>query len=160
MSAQISGITDDVVQVQNVTIYDGSQISFQMRWSYSNLAWFFDYFTWNSFTLNSFQITNQPNMLRQWKNILTFGLACISTKSREPQLQSDFIVGNSNLYVLTATEVQVYEAILSGIPLYSATENYFQGNEVYNASGVFISLLSNNIGHDVTNSLYWEPIDG
>lgn len=156
----IPNITSDVVQIQNVTIYDGSVINFQLRWSYSNLSWFFDYFIWNSFTLQGFQITNQPNMFRPWKNILTFGIACVSTNSREPQLQSDFAQGNSNLYVLTASEVEVYEAILSGIPAYSSNVNYSEGNTVYTDNGIFVSLVDNNLGHPVTNPVYWESVNG
>ena len=66
-----------------------------------------------TFTLNGLRITNSPNMLNQWKNILPFGLACFSTANREPSLQQDFASGNSVLYVLTQAEVTQYSEFLA-----------------------------------------------
>lgn len=124
------------------------------------LGWFFDFMTWNNFTNQGMRVCNSPNILRQWKNLLTFGMACVSTGDREPSLQQDFFSGNSTLYILNAGEVQVYEAILSGIPQYSSTVSYYLNNQVYTDTGVFASLTNGNLNNPVTNTSFWTPING
>jgi len=160
---QITTITSDPIQIQNLTLYDGSNLVFQMRYSTMQLGWFLDYIVWNNtqFFTQSLRICNSPNMLRQWKNLLTFGLACDSPPAqREPNIQTDFVEENSNLYILTAGEVQVYEAILSQVPAYSSTTSYYIGNQVYDATNWYVSLQNNNLNNATSNTFYWAPING
>jgi len=162
---QIPQITSDPVQIQNVTLYDGSILNFQIRWSPNQLGWFFDTMTWTGptgqfFSNSGMRVYNSPNMLRQWKNLLTFGLACQSVNAREPSLQQDFSSQTSNLFVLTAAEVQVYEAFLSGTPQWSATTSYYKGNVVYDDTGVFESLTNSNIGNATSDTTYWTTTNG
>lgn len=111
---QVSQITTNARQQQTLILYDGSQLNIEMYFSLLQQGWFFTSLTWNTFTLEGLRITNSPNMLYQWKNILTFGLACFSTDDREPSLIQDFSSGNSILYILNATEVLYYSELLSG----------------------------------------------
>ena len=112
---QITNITSQPIQNLGLTLPDGSNAVLQIYFRPMQYGWFINSLTWNSFTLQGFRISNSPNMLRQWKNKLTFGMACFSTGNREPSLILDFSSGNSNLYILTAAEVQEYEEYLSGL---------------------------------------------
>ena len=110
----IQPITSDALQIQNLNLYDGSQLTFTMYYVPLQYGWFITSFTWNNFQLSGIRICNSPNMLRQWKNQLTFGIACVTTGNREPTQIADFSSGASNLYILNSNEVQLYEEYLSG----------------------------------------------
>lgn len=109
----IPQITNAPNQQLTVSLPDGSSFVMNLYYMPQQYGWFITNFVYGDFTLNSLRITNNPNMLRQWKNSLAFGLACFSTSLREPTQQNDFASGASNLYVLTAAEVQAYEEFLA-----------------------------------------------
>lgn len=78
-------------------------------------GWFITNLTYGSFIINGLRITVSPNMLRQFKNQIPFGLACVANKvTREPTQQQDFSSQSFNLYILSAAEVIRYEDLLSG----------------------------------------------
>ncbi len=108
-------ITDDPVQSQTIILDDGTAIVLEYKFVPMQFGWFITSLTYspNGFVLNGLRITNNPNMLRQFKNNLPFGLACFSSSDREPSQQQDFSSKASNLYILTAEEVQQYEEFLT-----------------------------------------------
>jgi hypothetical protein len=110
----IQNITSQPLQEQTLILTTGSPLLLQLYYRPVQQGWFINTLTYLTFTLNGMRVTNQLNMLRQWKNILPFGLACISASNREPSLIADFSSGASNLYILSAAEVQEYEALLNG----------------------------------------------
>jgi len=112
---EILGITNYPKQKRAVVLEDGTQFEFEMDFSSLQFGWFIRNFTYGDFELNGLRITNQPNMLFQFKNQLPFGLACSSKEDREPSLIDDFSSGNSRLYVLSESEVQDYEDFLNGL---------------------------------------------
>lgn len=112
----IQQITIDALQQQNLVLPDGSLLSLTLYFRPMQQGWFINQLRWSTFTLNGLRITNSPNMLNQWKNLLPFGLACFSKTSREPSLQDDFAAGNATLYILTQAEVLGWNQFLaSGI---------------------------------------------
>ena len=110
---QITQLTNDTFQEQTLILSDGTTLFLQLYFVPMQQGWFMPTLTYQNFTLDGLRITNNPNMLRQWQNILPFGLACFSQGSREPSLQDDFQSGYSSLFILTAAEVAEYEDILS-----------------------------------------------
>ena len=77
-------------------------------------AWFIEELSYGDFIVQGMRISNNLNILRQFKNQIPFGLACVSVNEREPMLQEDFNSGNSKLYILTSEEVEAYEDYLRG----------------------------------------------
>lgn len=78
-------------------------------------GWFITQLTYGNFTINELRITNNANMLYQFKNQIPFGLACVSpVTKREPSLQDDFATNSATLYILTAAEVEQFSEYLSG----------------------------------------------
>jgi hypothetical protein len=112
---QIAQITSDSLQTQNLLLEDGSSISLTLYFVPMQYLWLIQSLVYapKNFTIQNMRICNSPNMLRQYKNQIPFGMACFSTANREPSLQQDFVSGASNLYLLSAAEVQEYEAYLS-----------------------------------------------
>lgn len=109
----IQNVTSVPYQKQTLVLPDGSFLNFTLRFVPLQQCWFFDEISWQSFLVNGLRCSNQPNLLRQWKNLLPFGLGCFSKANREPSLQEDFSSGASKLYVLTEAEVLQYEAFLN-----------------------------------------------
>lgn len=111
---QIQNTTGDALQQQTLILPDGSNAVLTMYYSSQQQAWFIQNLTYGTFILQGVQITNEPNILYQWKNQLPFGLACFSTENREPTQQQDFFSGEATLYILSQAEVLEYETYLTG----------------------------------------------
>jgi hypothetical protein len=110
----ISGITDEPRQEHRLLLADGTFIDLSVGYSSQQYGWFIENLIYGSFTLNGVRIVNSPNFLRQFKNQIPFGMACYVEQDQEPMLQQDFLSGRAKLYILPASEVAVYEDILSG----------------------------------------------
>lgn len=114
---QIQNITNNALQTQTFVLPNGNSFTFTLYYIDLQYGWFINNLTYGTFVLNSLRITNNPNLLYQWQNLIPFGIACFSTSSREPTQQEDFASGASNLYVLTQQECQEYAAYLNGGPI-------------------------------------------
>lgn len=116
---QVQQLTGDSTQDMNLLLPDGTAIQMEINFKPMMFGWFINSINYNNgstpaFNLTGIRISNSPNMLRQWKNIIPFGLACASTNQREPSLQQDFSSGASILYILTPEEVEQFEEIING----------------------------------------------
>jgi hypothetical protein len=109
---QITGITSDAYQQQTITLPSGLQMVMRMRFIPQQYGWFFEQITAGSVTINGIRICTVPNILRQWKNILDFGIACKTDGNREPTQLEDFSNGYSILYLLDSDDVEEYESYL------------------------------------------------
>lgn len=110
---EVTQVTSDPLQKQTLVLPDGSVIVMQLYYVQQQYGWFVPSLTYGSFTLKGLRITNNPNMLRQWKNLIPFGMACFSVGQREPSQIQDFSSKNSILYILSEAEVVEYERYLS-----------------------------------------------
>jgi len=113
----VQHLTSDPLQQVSLVLPDGSTLFLELYYRQSQLGWFFTKIQWirrggAPFTINGLRVVNNPNILRQWKNIFSFGLACFTIGNREPTQQQDFASGQSKLYVLTTAEAQEYENYL------------------------------------------------
>lgn len=106
--------TNDTAQRQTIILDDGTSFVFAMYFIPMQYGWFIREITYGAFTVQGIRISNNPNMLYQFKNTLPFGLACLSTTSREPSQQNDFSSGASALYLLSAAEVVTLTEIYNG----------------------------------------------
>jgi hypothetical protein len=111
----IKQITVQPRQKQRLIIYDGSFFDITLYFMAMQKGWFIEELVYKDFILNGLRIVNSPNMLRQFKNKLPFGLACFSGQNREPMCIEDFDSENSKLYVMDDTEVLYYENYLAGL---------------------------------------------
>jgi hypothetical protein len=111
----IQQVTSDPVQKQTLILPNGNTLTMQMYFVPMQYGWFISQMVYGTFTLNSLRITVSPNMLRQFKNQIPFGLACYANGVvREPSQQQDFSSNAFSLYILSAAEVIEYEELLAG----------------------------------------------
>lgn len=110
----IQQITSAPCQQQKITLLDGTTFQMTMRFVEMQYGWFFTSIIYGDFTLNNLRISNQPNMMHQFKNQIPFGIGCFSLSDREPSQLEDFSSGSSKLYLLSAAEVSAYSEYLSG----------------------------------------------
>lgn len=106
---QLTGFTDQPRQASIVTIDDGSRATLLLEYKPNQNGWFFS-ITREDFVLNGVRLVPSPNILRQWKELLPFGLLVATTNNAEPFNQSDFADGFCELYLLDADEVEEVEA--------------------------------------------------
>lgn len=111
---QIQQITSDPFQYQKIILPDGSAIDLTLYFMPMQQTWLIYNMVYAIFEVDNFRISNSPNLFRQFKNNLPFGLTCITKVSREPSQLQDFSSGAFGLYILTPAEVQAYESYLSG----------------------------------------------
>ena len=110
---QIDNLSDDANQITRVPLPDGSLLVLNFiyrpaiqRWSVS--------ITRNAFVLNNVELCAHPNLLREFRNTLPFGLAVTSTDGGDPVLISDFVSGRISIFVLDAADVQTVETSIFG----------------------------------------------
>lgn len=106
----IDRLTDDAIQQYNLLGDAGQQISFTLRFMPSQDRWLFD-ISYLDFVLNGVALTVALNALREFKNIINFGLAVSSTDGYEPQFLEDFLNGRIKIYLLNQIEVNSIEAL-------------------------------------------------
>lgn len=117
---QINGLTQDPCQLMTMILQDpgyswnGTSFTLEIQFVPMQYGWFITNLTYGSFVLNGVRICNLPNILHQWKNLIPFGLACFSMNDREPSQQQDFQSAASQLFVLSASEVEQYAEIIGG----------------------------------------------
>jgi len=110
---QINQVTVNALQQQTFVLEDGTSFSFTLYYSPIQQGWFFTDITYQTFTLNGMRVTNNINMLNQWRNLIPFGIGCISKANREPSLQPDFASRASTLYVLDKAECREYARLIA-----------------------------------------------
>ena len=76
-------------------------------------GWFisFDYL---DFSLSNFRVVTSGNFLHQFRNLLPFGLSCVTEQDHEPMLQQDFLSKRCQLYILTSAEVIAFSEVVNG----------------------------------------------
>lgn len=112
----VQQVTSDPLQRRTLILLDGTSLQMTMYFVPLQLGWFITSLVYGTFTLTGLRITVNPNMLRQFKNQIPFGLACYGNKvTREPTQQQDFSSKAFSLYILSAAEVLAYEEFLAGV---------------------------------------------
>ena len=111
---QINNISSEPNQSIDLVLPDGSSVATLTLNYSSNLKSWYMSLLYNDFSLNGRKVYSNPNILRQWKNTLPFGLACITTDNSDPFYVDDFSKGRCSLVLLNQAEVQNFETALSG----------------------------------------------
>lgn len=103
----ISQLTDAAFQQNTIQLPDGSTGTLNLYYASSAPRWFFD-FVHPDFPAGAVQglgLTTHPNLLMQYQNLLSFGLACVTTDGEDPVGSEDFVDGYATLYLLDAVDV-------------------------------------------------------
>jgi hypothetical protein len=111
---EITGITLDPKQNMTLVLPDNSTAPFYLEYIDSQQGWFFSISYGSNWTGVTYQrIVTGANMLRAYRNIIPFGLGCMTTDGLEPIFISDFFNGRASLFILDSIDVQSFEGILN-----------------------------------------------
>lgn len=105
----VSGITSQPKQQLSLVLDDGSTVTVLMQYKPQQIGWFAD-FVWGTWTANGVRLTSSPNLLRQYRQILPFGLAIIMANNVDPLNVTDFSAGTATVFLLNAADVLAVEA--------------------------------------------------
>jgi hypothetical protein len=107
----LNNITADPNQELPVTLDDGSTAVINLVYRPTIQRWIMDV-TYNNMIVDGINLCVYPNVLRQWKNLLPFGIACVAADGIDPISIDDFANGRASLYILNADDVVTFEAQL------------------------------------------------
>lgn len=110
---KISAITSDAKQSLNLILDDSSRVSMNINYIPSQAGWFYSLAYGDSFLVRNRRLVNSPNMLRAFRNIIPFGLACTVIDGYEPVYQDDFTGGRVSLFLLNQDEVAEVETLIT-----------------------------------------------
>jgi hypothetical protein len=110
----LNQITDDPNQSYTLTTDDSKIVLLDLIYLPTQKFWIANItYELINFQLNGFKIVNNLNLLKQFINILPFGLTCYSDDFVDPFLLDDFSNQRSRLYLLNATEIQNIQTIFT-----------------------------------------------
>ena len=112
----INSFSDAADQLITVVLDDGSIAQMEFIYRAGIQRWFFN-LNHPLITLNGYGITQGPNLLRQWRNIIPFGILVRAIDFIDPIQVNDFQSGRVLLYILDATEVQTIEQLVFAPPV-------------------------------------------
>lgn len=105
----LNGITDDAQQAITLTGVPGINIAFTLRYMPRTQNWIMGVDDGTT-SIQGIAVMNSLNMLRQWKNNISYGIACIRNDGLDPYQLTDFSSGLANLYLLDGADVAAIEA--------------------------------------------------
>lgn len=113
----IDNLSDAATQSTALSLPDGTTATLQLIYRAAIQRWTFS-MTHPSFqngALNGRMLCIHPNILRNYKNQIPFGLSIVSANGNDPVTIEDFASGNITLYLLNAADVKAVEATYYGI---------------------------------------------
>jgi hypothetical protein len=110
---QINEITNEPRQQHLLPIDGGVFATLTLEFRPDLYAWFFA-LQWGDFATANEQMVACPNVLRQYSQILPFGIFCDTTTLQDPMTQDAFTQGAAVLYLLDAAEVVEMETRMYG----------------------------------------------
>jgi hypothetical protein len=109
----IKGITSDPKQIQDLILPNGKTATLRLEYKPMQLGWFMS-LTYGDFSVTNIRVVSGLNFLRQFKNLIPFGMACFNNDGHDPLLIQDFLSGRSELFIIDASEVVKVEDYLGG----------------------------------------------
>jgi len=109
---KITEINDDPKQLIYLVIDGYEKAKLTLEFKPNQYAWFYS-LEWQDFSTFNEQISNSPNILRQYRKILPFGLL-IATDGGQDPMSVDAFTTTSGIYLLSADEINQIEADIYG----------------------------------------------
>lgn len=105
----VAGITSQPKQQLSLVLEDGSTVAALIEYRPQQIGWFAD-FTWGTWIARGIRLTSSPNLLRQYRQVIPFGLAIIMANNVDPLNVTDFADGTATVFLLNADDVLAVEA--------------------------------------------------
>lgn len=85
-----------------------------INYNSSRQGWFLDLVSEN-FSIYGLRITTVPNVLRQWRKRLGFGIGVVCENKSEPFFLEDFNTGRAKLYLLEPDDLEMQDILYEQI---------------------------------------------
>jgi hypothetical protein len=112
---QLTILSNDADQLCFVPLSDGSIVQLEFVYRPGIQRWTVS-INHPQLLLNGYMLCVSPNLLRQWRNLIPFGLAVTSIDGYDPVDVNDLTNGRISVYVLTPAEVQQVESQILQAP--------------------------------------------
>ena len=99
----LTGLTNGYNQNIVVSNTGYGDITFTFHYSDTQLSWWYGV-AWSGWGFQNHRLLLSPNLLDRFRNVIPFGLSCVSLDGGEPLFQSDFIYPRIQLNILTTEE--------------------------------------------------------
>lgn len=100
----INKLTNDPQQQVTLTGIPGVQINMTLRFMPRVTSWIMGIDDGTK-SIQGIRIVTSRNLLRQWKNVITYGICCIRPDGLDPYQIDDFATQAANLYLLDSSDV-------------------------------------------------------
>lgn len=115
MASTIDNLTGFADQLSVLQLPDGTVANMELIFNGTTERWTMN-IVYGNFVCSGIGVCCYPNVLRQWRNILPFGIACTTSDQTDPFNINDFASGRALLYILSAADVQAVEIQIFGGP--------------------------------------------
>lgn len=109
---EITEITNDAKQKLNFVGENGEKIVFTLDYQPFQQNWIFS-LTYLDFFVSGCSLKNSANILKQYDNILPFGISCSVRDGTDPYYIDDFTTGRVKITLLTASEAEEIKDFLT-----------------------------------------------
>ena len=110
---RLDTLTDSADQITTLILPDKSLATFEFIYRPAIQRWTFSV-SHPTLTVNGLNLCLSPNLLRPWRNVIPFGLACTSSDGADVAFIHDFLSGRILVYGLSAAEVAAVETSFVG----------------------------------------------
>lgn len=107
---KITTLNNFYKQIFRVSIDGYSAVEISLEFKPQQFAWFVS-LTWGTFSLNNERVAISPNLLRQFKNIIPFGIMISNTTAVIDPFSKDSWLEGWEMYILSEDELVEVEAI-------------------------------------------------
>lgn len=112
---QIDNLSSEADQLVTFVLPDGNEMTLEFIYRPAIERWSVN-LSHPNLTLNGVNLCVSANLLRQWRKIINFGLAVISTSGLDPTQVTDLSDGSCTIYVLSSDEATQVETAVIGAP--------------------------------------------
>ena len=105
---QITEISQDPKQILDVVIEDNQTFELKLEYSDQQQGWFYS-ITFGDVIINGSRLVTGLNILRNYQNILPFGISIATDDLSEPIFIDDFSTERVRFILLTQAEVEQVE---------------------------------------------------
>lgn len=113
---KINSLTNQAAQTVNLAIPDGTRATLNLYWRPQQNGWFFD-LEWpgsaaiaTPFSTKNRRVVTSGNLLRQYRELIPFGLAVFTPDNSDPSTLACWADGSATLVLLDTTDVAAVEA--------------------------------------------------
>jgi len=110
----INSITNDPIQQMVLDGIPGIQVTVVLRFMPRIQIWNMDV-SYTNFIADGIPLVCSPNLLRQWRNIIPFGIGITNNYHLDPYTINDFSTGVSQFYLLDSTDVANIEQTIYSV---------------------------------------------